>query len=163
MKKFIVLILIATCIFTLSSCSLLEGEKDYEAEEKVFEFHDLKITLTESFEVDEEGDDTVWYESSDETSVSIDLYSDIGEVDLDLFVEELRKESAYKKVSNIKNDNGLTYIECEVESLGFEFLYLIAFYGDGDDMYMVFFMCDIEDYDTYEEHFIKWAKSVEIK
>jgi hypothetical protein len=166
MKKHIALLLTISCLFCLVGCGSF-GVKDYEAKDKVFEFQDLKITLTEAFELDEEEADSVWYESSSETSVSIDKYP-LSNTDKELglgayiLAEETRKDPPYRKVSELKTDNGLIYLECEVESLGFEFLYFMSFYESENALWVVYFMCDLEDYDVYKEHFIKWAQSVVI-
>ena len=83
MKKIISFLLVLS-LLCLAGCTSFGG-KDYKAKDKVFEFQDLKITLTEAFELDEEETDSVWYESSSGTSVSIDKYP-LSNSDLFLFL-----------------------------------------------------------------------------
>ena len=165
MKKIISFLLVLS-LLSFSGCGLIDiGGKDYEAKDKVFEFQGFKLTLTEDFELDgKEEDDGVWYESSSGTSVSINKYA-LSNSDKELglgayiLAEETSKDLPYRKVSEVKTDNGLIYLECEVESYDFEFLYFMSFYESENALWSVFFICDLEDYDTYKEYFIKWAGS----
>ena len=167
MKKVLAALLSLTFLFSLSSCSVLGSffGKDYEAEDEVFQFGKLSITLTEAFYVDEEGSDTVWYESTSETSVSIDRY-DLSPEDM-LYglsvmdcAEFFRDSLEYNTVSEVKTDEDLVYVDCEVLMLGFEFFYRLVFFKTTNALYIVWFMCDLDKQETYDAYFTKWAKSI---
>ena len=174
MKRFLSVFLAIVFMVSFVGCDDIGSEydseydvKDYLAPDKTFEFEGLKITLTEAFRVDEQSDESVWYESYGETSVAIDVFDFIGtDVSLDEFVSAIIKEythtGGFENISEVKAEDDFLYFDYDCEMFGFEFKYMEAFYMSNGCLWTVYFMCDIEDYDTLHEYFIKWAKSVVI-
>ena len=167
MKRIISLLLVLACVFSFVGCGLLKTvmTKDYDAEAKTFTFREMQITLTESFSVDDESDDEIWYESFNETSVSIDKFERTADDKIAFptthdYLEALSLDIEAESISDIYQVDGVTYMTYDTETLGFEFTYFLTVLFSDDAIWHVHFICDTEDYPTYKEHFIKWAKTI---
>ncbi len=167
MKKAIAIFLVLVCLFAFAGCEEPEVTEDYLDQDEVFEFKELKITLTEAFDIAEQDKDTIWYESiTREISVSIDA-CDIPVVeDLPVGLEEYAMnffaDGPYTPKGELESKNGFFYAECEVKTFVFDFLYYIAFYESESTYYVAYFMCDLADYEIYQPYIMKWASSVVI-
>ena len=167
MKKAIAITLAMICLFAFAGCEEPQVAEDHLAQDKTFVFDELKITLTEAFEIDEEDHNSIWYESSTrEISVSIDA-CEIPVVDekplgLEEYATKFFADGPYTPQNELASKNGFFYAECEVKSLGFDFLYFIAIYESESIYYVAYFMCDLADYETYQPYIMKWAESVVI-
>ena len=166
MKKAIAFLMAVICLFSFAGCEEpTVTTEDHLAADKSFVFEELKITLTEAFDIAEEDKDSIWYESATgEISVSIDT-SEIPVVEdtpvgLEEYATSFFTEGPYTPNGEIESKNGFFYAECEVKAIGFDFLYLIAFYESESSFYTAYFMCDFADYETYQPYIMKWAESV---
>ena len=165
MKKIIALILSLACIFAFFGCEEPVPPEDHIKADMTFEFEELSITLTEAFKVIENKKDSIWYESeSKQISVSIDATEipTVKEVSIDFetYVTSFFEVSPYTPKEEIKYENGVYFAECEVRAFGFNSLYYISFYESETTYYVAYFMCELDDYETYKPYIVKWAESV---
>ena len=164
MKKLLAFILVIACALSLASCGALGG-KDYKKADKTFEFKGFEITLTEAFRRTSSVYDIVDYESTSETSVTVIrlAYSDYSGLSQTSAYEYAKIYSdemeSMAETSTVRTIDGMVAVESETEALGFEFTSLSFVYKGTDALWVVDFMCDLEDFDEYEEYFVKWAKT----
>ena len=167
MKKITALILAVATILTLASCSFLGGlgKKDYEAEPETFTYYGLEITLTEAFYTASQSSEGANYISTSETDITVlrmpfDEYAYVTSRDA-AYNYCYEMEDLYNSYdATVRQVDGIWMCEGVIEVLGFEYTTLVAFYDGTDAMWSIIFMCEEEDYDVYEEHFIKWANTV---
>lgn len=165
MKRILSLSLAIICLFSFVGCSLFK--KDYEAEPKEFKFQEMSLTLTDSFYLDEDEGDTVWYESFNDTSVSIDRFP-LSKSDKESFpnalayAETLNEQIESDNLSEVIQKDGIIYMTYTAETLGLKFTYFLAVFMSENAVWHVHFICDTPDFEEYEPHFLKWAKTVSI-
>ena len=172
MKKITALILAVATILTLASCSFLGGKSDdYNADPKTFEFKGLKITLTEDFRTVSLTEDEANYISTNDTDITV-LRMPFAEYGDELIYTSTR-DYAYSYADEldtmlgvfdyrVRQVDGIWATEAKMQVLGIEFVTLSFFFKGNDAAWSVMCMCEEEDYDVYEEHFIKWAKTVTV-
>ena len=66
--------------------------------------------------------------------------------------------------TEIKNEKGLTYIECTmVDENGDEWTYFLTFLRNGDYFWTIQFHCKTEEYEAFKPYFFDWANSISFK
>ena len=187
MKKVLCILLVAVCLFSLVGCSPLfpltglfngiyyAANPDYEAEDATFFLDDLSITLTDAFYLSDEYDGYAWYDSTSGTSVCIEKHL-FGASDYEAgysvaeyaeqlkasIIEENGGEDGFASgYSDIVTEGEFAYFTYDAKFI-FSFKYMDVVYKTNSAMYNVCFMCDLSKYDTYEEYFMRWARSAVI-
>ena len=161
MKKFLkTFSLIFVCIL-LIGC----GSDSSEIKEKTYTSNGLSITMkegllektNENFEVYFETSDMIFMgnkETFEELSIiNLDANSTLDEY-LDLIISVNGESSGKLK------DGDLNYFTYEREVNGNKFFYVGSVYKANDAFWLCNFACAYSDKDTYEDLFIKWAKTV---
>ncbi len=179
--------MLLVCLISLVGCSPLAPlvaifngvysatNPDYEAEDATFFLDELSITLTDAFYATDEYEGYAWYDSTSGTSVCIEKHL-FGASDYEAghsvteYAEQLREsiieenggeDGVASGYSDIVTEGELAYFTYDVKFL-FSFKYMDVVYKTDSAMYNVCFMCDLGKYDTYEEYFVRWARSAVI-
>ena len=185
MKKTVALLILVGCILTMTSCmplsiitSVIDTvyaalNPDYEAEDESFSFGKLNITLTAEFYEVWRDDISAEFNSTSGTYVCIDrhefMYSDFEPDDIlsmaekfrERIVSESENDDSVKNISEVANEDGIIFLSYDYSFITTE-KYLVCFYKDSVNLWVVYFCCPDTSYDTYLPYFKKWARSVTI-
>ena len=139
-------------------------------QEKTFSYDDMTITLTNEFK---EGQDSdvydVYYNAKkyvvfmlkDEFDLIRDAYGiSSGDISMQDYFKMVQTNNKSDWV--LKEKDGLSYFEYDVNVEGKSFSYLGAVYQSHDAFWLVQFSCETKNYDACFDTFIKWAKSVKV-
>ena len=169
MKRLFSLLLTCVLLLGLCSCSFLQDEpKGYEGAPATFTFQGLTFAATDSFLPDEEYEEenSVWYTASD-MDISVDFYPFAEAPELENmstlgYAQFLRSQWDGDSPTEITEEDGLIYFSYEASFLLERFTYFLSFYRADDGFYIVWYMCDTEDFASYKPHFLEWAKAVTV-
>lgn len=183
MKRIIAILILVGCVISMTGCGLVgtiiygQINKDYEAEEMVFSYDNLSITLTDAFYGTE--DEYGYLLTSDagtainitkfdyvysEISPELSLCEQVESVRAGFVVDEEDEESfsLFYNVSEVIEEDGLVYFTADMFLL-VEMRSMIFFYSDKDALWMVDFCGFGFYYETYKPHYLKWAGSVDLR
>lgn len=130
---------------------------------KEFTYDDMTITLTDNFVEKSMDGFTVCYDSSDIAvfvlKESFDLLDGSENYTLEEYGELVLQSNSFD--SELQSDNGLTYFEYEFTNPDNNetYTYFSSLYKTSDAFWMIQFTTP-EDYKSYRDTFIEWAKSV---
>ncbi len=159
MKKLLAIILCLAALLSLSACgetkTYREGgfsiklPKTLERAEK--ERYDLYL---------EDGDLFVWVIKDDFSAEDgMDTWA------LDMYLGTLGVLNEAYTPTPVTEENGIIYFEYNAfnEAKAKTFTYLTTAYKASDAFYMVQFVCEDNEYETYKPQFMEWAKTVKVR
>jgi hypothetical protein len=159
-------LILLMCMLAFSVCNMLKPA--YEGKSKVFTTQDLEITLTDSFFESENDERDFFYLS---TSCGATGFKEHW---TDLFESESKSISDYASLvreanssldpSEVKTENGLTYIECKMlDNDKTEWTYFLTFMKNDGYFWTIQFHCMTEEYQAFKPYFFEWANSISFK
>ncbi len=159
MKKLLAIILCLAALLSLSACG----------ETKTYKAGGFSVQLPRTFERTEkeryalhlnDGDVFVW-------TVKDDFSAEEGMEawPLNEYVTTLYLLNELQNPEPVKEENGIIYFEYSAvnEKKNKTFTYLTTAYKASDAFYMVQFVCEDKEYETYKPLFMEWAKTVKVK
>lgn len=158
--------LLLVLVLLMSSCGLTGPA--YEGQSKEFETDDLKITLTNRFfESENEERDFFFLSTTCGATGFKEHYSTMFEsknATIADYASLMRQANSQMNPSEIKVEEGLTYIECTGnDDDGESWTYFLTFLRNGDYFWTVQFHCMTEEYEEFKPYFIEWANSISFK
>lgn len=133
---------------------------------KDFSSHGMTITLTDEFNEIDMDNYTVCFESQDVAVFALQerftLAEGLEDYTLKQYGNVIINNNAPAAGAKLKNNHSLTYFEYEFTNPKTDetYHYFSVVYKASDSFWMVQFATSKENYERYEDSFIKWAKSV---
>ena len=158
MKKLVSLILATVLLFALASCGA--------AQPKDFSSNGMTVTLTTAFKENTQAGYTVCYDSAKVAvfvlKESFSLQPGAENLTLDEYAELVHQSNASKSPSAIVKQDGFHSMEYSFlnESENQTYSYYCAMFKASDAFWLVQFACKEGDYDSYQDTFVDWAKTV---
>lgn len=159
MKKYLKLFsLLFIVLLVGAGCSLTAKEKTYSV-------NGINVTMKDGFYEKELVSLTAYLESSDSIFTALKeekatlKEAGLENITLKEYAEAVVEANGLKEKDIIEKD-GLTYFTYEKEVSGKTYFYLASVYQTNDAFWLVNFACDTKNKDSFQEDFIKWAKTV---
>ena len=136
---------------------------------KTFSSNGVSITLNTSFKEEKTENilfsvrsKSVWVFSSKDDFTS---YPGLGEWTLDEYADLIAKTDKFENVSEVKHDNGLTYLTYDFtdKSSGNVLTYFTSFYKTDSAFWIVQFTTTKSAAEKYRPDIIKWAQTVKFE
>ena len=159
MKKLLVGLLALWMVVLLAGCA----KDPRKGEAKTFTNEGISITLTDVFrKTDVEGFAVAYDSSKVGVLVTKEAFADIPNADT-LTLEDYAQlvlNVNEDKTSEVKNTDGLTYLEYVAKSNGKNYGYLVCMYRGTDAFWLVQFAVPESDFSDYRASLVDWAKTV---
>ena len=134
---------------------------------ETFTYGNMSITLTNEFSERNIDGYSACYESYDNLVMIIkddsSYFENFETYTLKQYGEDTLTYNEFDSSIELQEEGGLTYFEYEFtdEETGDVYSYFVPLYKSSDAFWFFEFASFKEDYETYREQFIEWAKSVE--
>ncbi len=156
-KRLTAALLIFVMLLSLSGCG----------KSKEFRSDELTITLTDDFVKKNNEEAAFYYEGPDvavlgtkTSSADLEMTGDEETDSLIDYVHVFMEANGIDQSTEIVEKKNYYYIETSEKLGGTEYAYLISFYENGEDYWVVRFACYKEAYGSFKKYIKKWAKSV---
>lgn len=138
-----------------------------EVEPVTFNYSEMSITLTSEFSERNVEGYSACYESYENVILIIkddrEYFENFDTYTLKEYAQDTITYNEFDSSVKLKEEMGLTYFEYDFtdEETGDAYSYFVPMYKSSDAFWFFQFASFEEDYETYREQFIEWAKTVE--